>query len=707
VGNSTRLRSTVAVLTGVLAVLAAACDQGAPARPARTQHPTASASTRPVARPAGPHGGVDLKVLVVTDGTPAVTAIRQQLAAEGVPVTVVDLRDSARRAITGAFLARTRPRGVAAEGTAGVAAGGNFNGIVLPGGDPPGLSGTEETVLARYESRFRVRQVDAYAPPQPDLGMSAPIYSGPLGGTAGVTKAGARAGFGYLKASFPFSGGAAGPPPFGYLARPLPGSGTSVTPLLTVSIPRSPRSGTLVWQYTHHRRLQLGIGFGYTYTLTQFRYLAPGIVDWVTRGVHLGYWRNYLDVGYDDVFNADAQWSSVGHCAPGSSVCPPGTPKTAPIRMTPADVTYAVQWQHGHHFTMEFLFNGGDSSRFRINGTDPLLTAFRPVARDFYWVNHTYTHANLGCEQDFRVVPWRCVTSGSRIVWARAAVINSQILDNLAWARANGIPAEPGVLATGEYSGLRILPQQPADNPYLVRALGPGRVRWLAMDASREHAMRRVGPALGVPRYPIDVGYDVATVADEVDQYNWFNTSKADGGSGLCRASTTTACIRPLDPKTGWTEQIVPGQVKIILAAVLNNDPRPFFLHQSNLTGDRLGYPVMDKVLAAYRAVYGASAPVVNLPMSGDGAALHQQALWTQTRRAGTVSAYVQGRTVTITGPPGTEVPVTVPAGTRAGSAAGPGFGRPYVGELSGSARLGAPPLTLILGRSVAYMDAQ
>jgi hypothetical protein len=692
----------LAAAVGVLAVLAAACDQAAPARPHSTPHPAGRASTRPVTRPAGPHGGVNLKVLVVTDGTLAVAAIRQQLAIEGVPATVVNLRDPARPIITQAFLARTLPGG---------AQGGNFNGIVLPGAAapavpgaavPPGLSAAEQAALARYERRFRVRQVDAYAPPNPGIGMNTPVYSGPLSGRAGVTKAGARDGFGYLNRSFPFSGGPAGPPPFGYLAHPLAGSGASVTPLLTAAIPHSSGSAALVWQYSRGGRQQLGIGFGYSEFLTQFRYLAPGIVDWVTRGVHLGYWRNFLNIGYDDVINADARWSSVGHCDPGGGPCPPGTPKTAPIRMTPADVTYAVQWQRQHRFTMEFLYNGGDSARFLVRGTDPLLTAFQPVASDFLWVNHTYSHANLGCEQDFAVVPWKCVTSGRRTVWVDSDTINSQILDNLVWARSNGIPAEAGVLATGEYSGLRILPQQPVDNPNLVRALAPDRVKWLAMDASREHVMRRVGPALGVPRHPIDVGYDVATVADEVNEYNWFNTSKADGGSGRCQHSKVTACIKPLDPKTGWTGYIVPGQVKIILSDVLNNDPRPFFMHQSNLTVDRLGYPVMDGVLSAYRAVYATSAPVANLPMSGDGAALHNQTLWAQTLRAGTVRAYVQGRTVTITGPPGTQVPIAVPPGTTVGSPAGPAFGRPFAGELSAYAALGSEPLRLALG-AAAY----
>ncbi len=109
-----------------------------------------------------------------------------------------------------------------------------------------------------------------------------------------------------------------------------------------------------------------------------------------------------------------------------------------------------------------------------------------------------------------QVTPWRCVRSGGRIVWdASRATIDSQIQDNLDLGRANGIPVVPGVLATGEYSGLRILPQQPADNPDLVAATGPNKIRWIALDASRDPDLRAVGAALGVPRHPIDVGYDV------------------------------------------------------------------------------------------------------------------------------------------------------------------------------------------------------
>jgi len=64
----------------------------------------------------------------------------------------------------------------------------------------------------------------------------------------------------------------------------------------------------------------------------------------------------------------------------------------------------------------------------------------------------------------------------------------------------------------------------------------------------------------------------------------------------------------------------------------------------------------------------------------------------------GTVTAWVQGNMVTISGPLGTPVPVTVPAGTTVGSASGPAYGFSYAGERSGFTTLGSQPLKLRLG---------
>ena len=686
-GNSRRPRSAAVLLAAALtavAMLAAACSKPSANQEFPTVKITAPPTPANTAPPVGPHGGVNLNVLVVTDATSAVEAVKQQLTAEGVPFTPIDLRQSGRQTITRGYLSRTLQDGTLA---------GNFDGIVLPGTTFSGLSGRERAALAWYERRFGVRQVDAYSPPMANLGMSSPpAYSGPLNGTGSVTKAGVSAGFGYLRAGFPFSGGAAGIPPFGYLANPMPGGGA--TPLVTMSIPHS-GSGTLVWQYDHGGRQELGVGFGYAYGQAQFHYLAHGIVDWVTNGVNLGNWRNYLNIAYDDMFLGDAQWSPKYHCTPGASICPKGTPVTPTIRMKPDDVTYAVQWEKQHHFTIEFLYNGGASQRFAVKGVDSLLVATKPVAKDFYWVNHTWTHAYFGCTQNFKVVPWQCVkSSNGQMQWAaNVSLVYSQTNKNFLWAKKEGIPAQPGLLASGEYSGLLILPQQPVDNPNMLQAMADDHIKWIVLDASREPDMRRVGPALGIPRHPIDVGYDVDTVVNEVNEFNWYNDSKADGGSGLCEVSKTTMCRKPL-PASGWMSVIVPGQVQIVYSAVLNNDPRPFFMHQSNLTADRLGYPVMDGVLGVYRAVFNSTAPIVNFPTIKDGEILRNQQLWADAVKAGKITAWVQGNTVTISGPKGTPVPLTAPTGTKLGTAA---FGESYSHEVSAFTVLGSQPLKFTL----------
>ena len=77
---------------------------------------------------------------------------------------------------------------------------------------------------------------------------------------------------------------------------------------------------------------------------------------------------------------------------------------------------------------------------------------------------------------------------------------------------------------------------------------------------------------------------------------------------------------------------ILPLQVRTMLGAVLANDPWPFYMHQSNLTGDRLGYALMNSVLSGYRSVYAGNTPIVKQRLSADGAALNAQAIWAQGR---------------------------------------------------------------------------
>jgi hypothetical protein len=120
--------------------------------------------------------------------------------------------------------------------------------------------------------------------------------------------------------------------------------------------------------------------------------------------------------------------------------------------------------------------------------------------------------------------------------------------------------------------------------------------------------------------------------------------------------------------------------VRLALNRVLGNDPRPHFVHQSNLTEDRLLYPVLEGVLGRYRELLADNAPIVCERMSANGTALKRQGDWRAAVAAGSVTAYLRDGVVTVQAPAGVEVPVTVPEGSSAGGAA---FGSPYGGERS------------------------
>ena len=47
----------------------------------------------------------------------------------------------------------------------------------------------------------------------------------------------------------------------------------------------------------------------------------------------------------------------------------------------------------------------------------------------------------------------------------------------------------------------------------------------------------------------------------------------------------------PLDTTTGYTDYIVPLETRIALRHVLANDPRPHYVHQSNIAEDRIALP--------------------------------------------------------------------------------------------------------------------
>ncbi|OLZ62999.1 hypothetical protein AV521_40000 [Streptomyces sp. IMTB 2501] len=640
---------------------------------------------------------IDLRVLVVSDGGPATDAIAAELDAAGTPYTKVDLTSSTRPTIDAGFLADTvdgRPRA-------------RFQAVVLPNDNPFAAGSAEMAALASYEQTYAIPQVDAYTYARPQAGLQVPTsggYSGSIDGVqAQVTDAGKAGPFGYLKGTVPFEDNSPSVgESYAYLSTPAPGA--DFTPYVQAPIPGSSRQGSLVGEYRHDGRRELVVTFVYNQYQEQFRLLSRGIVEWMTGGVHLGASRNYFAVHVDDVFAADDRWDTVLNCTPGDVDCTNSSVTPSPIRMTPDDVDYATAWQNGHHFTLDLLYNGAGSvdQREDNNGVDQLADKLIADRNQFRWVNHTYTHAFLGCEQDTTVVPWKCQTNADGSTkWVGRATIDYEIAANRAWGQVAGLPLDTSELVTGEHSGLRILPQQPDDNPNLAPALSDNGIKWLGSDNSRDPEQRQVGPAATVSRYPMNVFYNAGRASEETDEYNWLYTSRAQGGSGICEdnPATTTCLAAPLDTATGYQDYIVPLETRIALGHVLSGDPKPHFIHQSNLAEDRIAYPVLNGVIDGYDALFAASTPLVNLRMKDIGAELQRRAAWTSAVHAGQITAYRIGDTVTVQAPGGTYVTATLPAGTTLDGSA---FGTAYAGRTSGWTSSSGTALTFTLPSSAA-----
>lgn len=620
---------------------------------------------------------VDLKVLVVDDGGSAVQAITAQLKSTGIPYTTVDLNDTNRPAVTTAFL----------SDTVGGTPRAKYQGVVLPHEAPFGAGSAEQTALEDFERTFGIPQVDAYTWAHPGVGLDYTTeggWAGSLDGhEAAVTAQGRAGAFGYLDGAFTFEDNDPSiSESYGYAARPRAG----FTSYVDVPVPGGSGRGSLVGEYAADGRRQLVVTFAYNQYQQQFRLLARGIVEWLTQGVHLGQARNYLAVHVDDVFAPDARWDTERNCTPGDIDCVGGGGEEAPpIRMTEQDAVRAAQWQRESGFRLDMVYNAGSGEEWKAEhgGTDALATRLLADRNQYRWINHTYTHPFLGCVQDTSTVPWSCAKNANGSVqYMSRSEISAQIRDNHTWGVTKGLPLDRTELVTGEHSGLKNLPQQPVDNPNLAGALADNGVKWIASDNSRESAQRPVGSALTVPRYPMNVYYNTGTAEEMADEYNWIYTSQADGGSGICESNPASTCLdEPLDVATGYAEHIVPQEARAALGHAISNDPRPHYVHQSNLAEDRILYPVLDKVLADHGALFADNTPLENLRQSAIGTEFKRRDAWQSALSQNRVTAYRLGSKVTVSAPSGVQIPVTVREGTRKQLLLGTAvFGTPYAG---------------------------
>jgi hypothetical protein len=292
------------------------------------------------------------------------------------------------------------------------------------------------------------------------------------------------------------------------------------------------------------------------------------------------------------------------------------------IRMQREDVEAAVRWSRERGVRLDMTFNGHGAQE-----SDDLTAALLEHAADFGWINHTFSHL------DFDDVD--------------AGTLRTEIRANVDFAATAGLTIDESELVTGGHSGL--------GNIGLPSALADTGVRWIAADNSLDPVQRRIGPARTVPRHPTNMYFNVSTREAQLDEYHHLFLARRG------RAPRDAIQIR-LAPATTWT-RFLELEAQTMLGHVLGNDPRPHYLHQSNLAGERMLYDLVDEVLDRRRELF--CTELVQPSLAEAGAELARQAAWQDALHGRTVTAYVQDGRLHLSSREPVQIPVTGSARTE------------------------------------------
>jgi Putative Ig domain len=262
-------------------------------------------------------------------------------------------------------------------------------------------------------------------------------------------------------------------------------------------------------------------------------------------------------------------------------------------------------------------------------------------------------------------------------------------------------------------------------NPYFTPALEAAGITTVGADASKpypdpaddqfgigatytgpEYAAGQAftdGTSEVAPRHPINIFYNVATNAQELDEYNTLYSSAAPDSQ--CHDTSTTTCSSTLFTFPQVIDQVVSGMFENMMA----NNPEVSYVHQTNLMGtppyssilppsdyvpastaqtgtdgDGTLYEVLNPLIAEYDSYFNSSTPYIQPTLGGIGDTLAEQTAWSNVLAATTpsVTASETNGVVTIdnTGTGSVNVPVTVPPGT---TVSGSATLQSYGGELS------------------------
>ncbi|MBI3256839.1 MAG: hypothetical protein HYZ59_03535, partial [Actinobacteria bacterium] len=213
---------------------------------------------------------MDMRVLVLSANghEPAIEAWKAELTAEGVPFDTV--------------VTSTAPPIDATLLTSGENHG-RYQAVVVANpeliscdADPCASTVTTEelTTLKSFETKFGVRQVDAYTYPTPAVGLNYPSAAGDMHGVVASLSTSGAAAFPYLVGPVPIEHS------YGYLATPAPGPGATFDPLVI-----APSGEPLVGVHrSADTSEEMVVTVDTNPSTLHARLLLQGMLRWVTKG---------------------------------------------------------------------------------------------------------------------------------------------------------------------------------------------------------------------------------------------------------------------------------------------------------------------------------------------------------------------------------------------------------------------------------------
>ena len=547
---------------------------------------------------------VTLKVLVLSSGAGdfGLAEARNMLSESGVPFDVFD--------------ASTQPLTMdALVGPDGV---GRYQGVILTssallmepdsaGLVPSAFDSAEWETLFEYERAYGVRQLALYGSPgtvPEDYGLRA-VAGAETSTTSMKPTAAGRSVLSDLT-------GASIPVRYAYT---YPSAVTSVPGVTTTPLLTDPSGRVLgATSRSADGRERLILTTAQNPALRHSQLLSYGLVGWLTRGVHLGEHRRFLQVDIDDWFLGGDHYDAAT-----------GQLHAAPFRISGNDALAVRDQQSSlrsdfpaaRTFRYAMAFNGGGArtdvatlctTLFTGVAKDSLSSASKCLGGTFDWVNHTKDHLRMDV-MDF-------------------ATANRQLADNFTIGEQLGLTMSRNSLVTGEHSGLGNM--DPGDdgtyndsdvnlpktdlglersNVNLLGAAVQNGIRYLASDHSVRSHWDPSCPTCGVPhplnsgiflvpRWPNGVAYHVTTPGEATA---FFNSVYGPQGRFPYFASNLTYA------------QFLDYESDVALNHVLDGGAFPHYMHQPNLREYAWG-----KSLATdwVRALLGKYAQYSTLPLN-------------------------------------------------------------------------------------------